>query len=125
MKQDTLTLKKRSDFQKIAKEGQKWVCPFFILQVKQNDFLSSISPNTLYYGVTASKKVGNAVKRNRAKRRMRALVAEFLATQAKPEFAYVVVAREKLLEASYAELQKNMLWCLKKLGCQKETDEKK
>ncbi len=122
MKKDILTLKKRIDFQKIAKEGQKWVCPFFVLHIKQNDFISPLSSNTVYYGVTASKKIGNAVKRNRGKRRMRALVAEILAHHAKTEFAYVIVAREKLLDASYDDLQKNMQWCLKKLGCQREGD---
>lgn len=124
MKKDTLTLKKRSDFQKIAKEGQKWVCPFFVLQVMKRDlvspYVSALPDNVVVYGITASKRTGNAVKRNRAKRRMRSLVAEMLAGQVKTEFAYIVVAREKLNEASYEDLKKNMTWCLKKLNCQKE-----
>ena len=44
-------------------------------------------------GFTASKKIGNAVMRNRAKRRLRALVRDVLPTLAQPGWDYVLVAR--------------------------------
>lgn len=44
-------------------------------------------------GFTASKKIGNAVMRNRAKRRLRALAREGLAQRARPGWDYVLVAR--------------------------------
>lgn len=44
-------------------------------------------------GFTATKKVGNAVARNRAKRRMRALAREILVAGGHPGWDYVVVAR--------------------------------
>ena len=44
-------------------------------------------------GFTASKKIGNAVLRNRAKRRLRALAREVLPRLARPGWDYVLVAR--------------------------------
>ena len=57
-------------------------------------------------GYTASKKVGNAVKRNRAKRRMRALFASLA-----PQLAggsYILVAKSATVEVPFADLE-NML----------------
>jgi len=56
-------------------------------------------------GFTASKKIGNAVLRNRAKRRLRALAREVLAGLARPGWDYVLVARpEATVTRPYAEL---------------------
>jgi ribonuclease P protein component len=56
-------------------------------------------------GFTASKKIGNAVLRNRAKRRLRALAREVLGARARPGWDYVLVARpEATVSRSYAEL---------------------
>lgn len=56
-------------------------------------------------GFTASKKIGNAVLRNRAKRRLRALAREVLAPEARPGWDYVLVARpEATVTRPYAEL---------------------
>lgn len=45
-------------------------------------------------GFTASKKVGNAVRRNRARRRLRAAVAALLPKHALPGHDYVLIARD-------------------------------
>ncbi len=56
-------------------------------------------------GFTASKKIGNAVLRNRAKRRLRALAREVLAREARAGWDYVLVARpEATVSRPYAEL---------------------
>lgn len=56
-------------------------------------------------GFTASKKIGNAVLRNRAKRRLRALAREVLAPEARPGWDYVLVARpEATVARPYADL---------------------
>ena len=56
-------------------------------------------------GITASRKVGNAVRRNRAKRRLRALAREHLAPSARTGFDYVLVARPATVHASWSDLQ--------------------
>jgi ribonuclease P protein component len=54
-------------------------------------------------GVVAGKRVGNAVKRNRAKRRLRAAIH---AANLRQNTAYVVVASSDVLDASFVELTK-------------------
>ena len=55
-------------------------------------------------GVTASKKVGNAVARNRAKRRMRALFSKLECGHTYSSTDYVLVARESLGKQTWTEL---------------------
>ncbi|PLY14989.1 ribonuclease P protein component [Sulfurimonas sp. CVO] len=54
-------------------------------------------------GFTATKKIGNAVKRNRAKRRLRALFCEF--SHSLKNGTYVFVAKQSINEATYQELK--------------------
>src|SRR5258706_14858475 len=55
-------------------------------------------------GFTASRKVGNAVVRNRAKRRMRAVAATVLASHGHPGTDYVLIARASTADRPLAEL---------------------
>lgn len=55
-------------------------------------------------GFTASRKVGNAVIRTRAKRRLRVIAAEVLARDGRPGIDYVLIARAGTGERRYAEL---------------------
>lgn len=60
-------------------------------------------------GFTASKKIGNAVLRNRAKRRLRALAREVLAPRALPGWDYVLVARpDATVARPYADLRADL-----------------
>ena len=55
-------------------------------------------------GFTASRKVGSAVKRNRAKRRLRAAAAEILPLLGRKGHDYVLVAKVATLSRPYAAL---------------------
>jgi ribonuclease P protein component len=66
-------------------------------------------------GFIASKKVGNSVKRNLAKRRLRAIFVEFCDTLIGG--TYIFVAKESINSVSYEELKNSILWSFKKLGC--------
>ncbi len=69
----------------------------------------------LRVGYTATKKVGNAVKRNRARRRLRAAVAEVLEGSQTTHADMVVVARQGTIERPYAELKNDLAAALRKL----------
>lgn len=84
-----LGLKHRRDFLAAAR-ARKAVTPTLILQNRRrNDDSEAIR-----VGFTASKKVGNAVARNRAKRRMREAARTVLAQGGQPGHDYVLIARK-------------------------------
>ncbi len=110
-------IKRRSDFLKVSQSGYKWVTPAFILQLDRDPSLFKTE-----IGFTASKKVGGAVERNRAKRRMRALARAFLASDTYPPSRYVMVARDTLIKAAFTDLEKDLGWALKRVQNQWESD---
>jgi len=66
-------------------------------------------------GFTASKKVGNAVKRNLAKRRLRALFLEICEEISAGN--YILVAKNQINYTDYKSLKKSLLWSLNRLKC--------
>lgn len=67
-------------------------------------------------GFTVSRKVGNAIQRNRAKRRLRAIVEDLMPRHAKPGFDYVVIGRRGTLNRPFKALEDDMRIALNKLG---------
>lgn len=66
-------------------------------------------------GFTASRKVGNAVVRNRAKRRLRAIAAQVLSTQDKSGMDYVLIARAATAERPFAALLADLEMALRRV----------
>ena len=98
-------LRKRRDFLFVQRKGVRQVMPHFILQAAVKPASTASKPAFSYRtGVTASKKVGNAVARNRAKRRMRALFSKLECDHAPFGTDYVLVARHSLVQAEWTEL---------------------
>ena len=104
------TLRKRADFLAIAASGKKWVALGFILQIGNP---RDPAP-TIRYGLTASRKIGNAVIRNRARRRLRALAAELL-PHALPTHDYVLIARPTTPDCPFDTLRQDMTKGMKRL----------
>ena len=91
-------LSKRADFLS-ANRGLRIARPGFVLLVNPN------SAEQVRFGITVTKKIGNAVLRNRAKRRLRALARDVLAPCAVPGWDYVLVARpEATVSRPYADM---------------------
>ncbi|HEY1632527.1 MAG TPA: ribonuclease P protein component [Rhizomicrobium sp.] len=67
-----------------------------------------LKPDGLRVGFTASRKVGNAVARNRAKRRLRAAAAALLPLFGLPGHDYVLVARTATLTRPFSALQEDL-----------------
>ncbi|MCB1532104.1 MAG: ribonuclease P protein component [Alphaproteobacteria bacterium] len=104
-------LKNRADFLKIQSKGQKWVSHGLILQLMPNEL------GQKRVGFTVSKKVSNsAVKRNRIKRRLRAVAADILPLHAKDGVDYILVGRPLTATRPYEALQNDLKWCLEKTG---------
>ena len=81
-------LRKRADFLRAAK-ARRASTPGFTLQARAR----SKDDPTIRVGFTCSKKLGNAVARNRAKRRLREIARLDLAPAGRPGWDYVLVGR--------------------------------
>jgi ribonuclease P protein component len=123
-------LKRRSEFLRVAALRCKWATPGLILQAApaaaspptapSSDAhglpaLGSVMPAALRVGFTCSKKVGNAVARNRAKRRLRAAAAAILPVHAVPGYDYVLIGRQETLRRPYALLLQDLQTALKRV----------
>ena len=103
-------IKKRSDFL-AANRGKRYATPGFVLLVRdrQDD-----SP-AIRLGITITKKVGNAVIRNRMRRRFRALALEMLADKGKAGGDHILIGRDSGIERDFDALRADMVKALGKL----------
>ena len=105
-------LKKRSDFLSVAR-GTSFRTRGFHLQAKKRE--GSEEQAFTRVGFTCSKKVGNAVARNRAKRRLREVARLLLTNYGRPGGDYVLIGKaNKTVELSFADLCHDFKTCLSK-----------
>jgi ribonuclease P protein component len=92
------TLKRRSQFLHV-RGGLRYSTPGFILEAReQRDGTTTSGPR---FGFTVSRRIGNAVARNRARRRLRAAVTELAPEHAERGFDYVLIARSQALDRPF------------------------
>jgi ribonuclease P protein component len=70
---------------------------------------------TVRVGFTVSRKVGNAVVRNRVRRRLREIARQVIPGQARPDLDYVLVGRQGALERDFAIMRQELVEALKRL----------
>ena len=88
----------RRDFLQARNKGEKALARGLVIQAICRD------TDSWRVGLTASKKIGNAVCRNRARRRMRALARQHLTTMACPGIDYVLIARHDTNSCDWQDL---------------------
>ncbi len=117
-------LKNRSDFLRAAR-GVRRVVPSVTLEVCATPSRWA-RPDRLRVGFTATKKLGIAVVRNRARRRLRAAAAQLLPLYGLPGNDYVLVARRETLSRPFEGLLSDLASALQaaheKLGRSKAGD---
>jgi len=102
-------LTQNSQFSYVYKHAKRWHSDGVVLFFKKG--------SEKKVGFIASKKVGNAVKRARAKRRMRALF--FDNQESLIDGIYLIVAKDRINQMNYDELEKGIKWSFKRLECLK------
>lgn len=105
------TLKTRPEFLKAA-SARRLGAGSFMLQARYRDDRNP----AVQVGFTASKKIGNAVMRNRAKRRLREVARAILPRMAHPGWDYVLVARPgATIERPFADLLSDLEGALRQI----------
>lgn len=117
MKVAVTRLKRRQEFLRVAGTRRKWVAPGLILQVRRHDpdddFPGDKPPFRV--GFTVSRKVGNAVHRNRARRRLIEAVERIMPAHAKEGFDFVVIGRKRTLRRPFPALVADLVSALQNL----------
>jgi ribonuclease P protein component len=108
-------LKRRPEFLAVAASRRRWVAPSLILQAARRPEDSEL-PLVPRIGFTASRKVGIAVVRNRARRRLKAAAEQVLPRHGAPGFDYVAIARTETTTRPFAELIADMTTAMERLN---------
>ena len=102
------TMTRRADFLRAASARRQGTAGF-LLQARRRDGAEPVAPQVIRVGYTCSKKLGNAVARNRAKRRLRALAREVIPAQGQGGWDYVLVGRpEATATRDFAEMRADL-----------------
>lgn len=111
----TVALKKNHEFRRLYSKGKSAVTPCLAMYCRKN----RLGFNRL--GLTTGVKLGNAVYRNRVRRRIREAYRiheeEFL-----PGYDLVVVARVRAVHTTYREIERSLLLLANRLGLRRRED---
>ncbi|HVA12591.1 MAG TPA: ribonuclease P protein component [Stellaceae bacterium] len=110
-------LKRRPEFLAVAASRRRWVAPGLILQAARRPEDSDLPPAPRI-GFTASRKVGIAVARNRARRRLKAAAEQVLPVHGAAGVDYVAVARTATITRPFADLIADFTTAMKRLNDQ-------
>ena len=114
-------LRQRREFVNVAKKGRKYAAPGLVLQAlnrrddqRSNDEL--VTSSAVRIGFTVTRKVGNAVVRNRVKRRLRAAASQIAPIHVKGNFDLVLIGRAETEDRNFEELKQDLLIALNHVG---------
>lgn len=105
-------LTRRADYRRLTRSRQRCAAPGLVLQAQPRPD----SGGSARLGLTASRRVGNAVRRNRAKRRLRALAERVIPLHARAGHDYVLIARTATVDRPFAALVADLETAMKRLN---------
>lgn len=108
-----VTLKKRAEFLRV-RGGARWATPSFVIEAKRRPE-SGAPDEAPRFGFTVTKKLGNAVVRNRIRRRLKSLIRGLGDNRADPAFDYVIIARSDSFIRPFKQLAADLDIALNKI----------
>lgn len=99
-------VKNNRDFQRIIHNYKPYKYKDYII------YLERIEEGEYHFGISVSKKLGNAVVRNRIKRQMRSIIQE---KDYQKNFNCIIILGKGILNRDYHEMKENLLEALKRL----------
>ena len=111
-------LVRRSEYLKVARARKYVVTKGLILQFETKDL--KVDGTASRVGYTVSKKVGNAVTRNRARRRLKSVVNDVLSSSIEQPLDLVLIGRADTLQCTYDELLEDFRFALKSVRIRQE-----
>jgi len=98
---------RRADFL-AANRGKRFVTSSFVLLAFKRSEGHSADQQQVRYGITVTKKIGNAVVRNRMKRRFRALLQAALPSQGIAGVDHIMIGRKEDQERDFVSMQSDL-----------------
>lgn len=117
---------RRPDFLQVAEARRKCATAGLVLQARRRGDGDSVALplGLVRVGFTATRKIGNAVMRNRARRRLKAAAAQILPREAAPGHDLVVIARQETLSRPFPLLIEDLRRALGKVGAKASPEPK-
>lgn len=100
-------INRAQDYNDIFKNGKKYIGKHIIVFMKGNNL------NNNRFGIVTSKKIGNAVIRNRAKRRIRAVIQQE-SNKLNNSYDIVIIGRVNIKNVSFEAIKQDFLYIMKK-----------
>ena len=107
---------KSSEYKTLFKDANKVVSKYFTILYKvSRQIKTSEEEGGFRFGITVSKKVGNAVKRNRCKRIIRVLIRDIYAKHKCNNLIINVIARRFMIGKSFDNIKNDFIFCFNKI----------
>ena len=112
-------LTKKKDYDRLREVKQKKICRYFIVVYLNDETIEKTA-----VGITVSKKVGNAVARNKVKRRIKAVTTHYKTENDNPNTIANIIALPAALNTQWLDFKKELTRCLDKVFDKNEKQNK-
>ena len=106
-------VKENKDFARIINNGKRYWNDAFSIYYDKNDY------RKYRFGISVSKKLGNAVTRNKIKRQVRMIIDKYKNIYPNNQ-DYIIIIRRNYINLKFSEIEQRYTELMKKITCTKE-----
>ena len=106
-------LRNKREFQEVTSNKNKIVTQSFVVYCNNKILKKNCNINI---GFTVSGKIGNAVVRNKAKRRLKSAASQVIPKEGVPGTSYVIIAKNQINRIPFESLENDLIYAIKKLS---------